>query len=117
MKLAQDYLKSTSSEETRGGFNARLQGMSFGECMSGIPSGSRWGEHSRGWEIADSMIKKGDIFSEIETEKGRIEFKCYLDGNLWCCIGPEFTNIQECYAAFGNTQDAAIRKFTAYRQQ
>ena len=111
MKLAQDYLKDTASGECRGGFNARLQGESFNKCMEGMPQGFRWGQRSNGWEIADRMIREGKIFSEIKTEKGRVEFKCYQDGDQWCCVGPEFENIQESNCSFGDTQEAAIEKY------
>jgi len=114
MKLAQDYLKATASGEMRGGFNARLQGQSFNRCMDGILSGNRWAERNRGWELADSMIRKGKIFSEIQTDKERVEFKCFPDGNEWCCVAPEFVDITEsdCYA-FSDTRDEAIVEFLA----
>jgi len=112
MKLAQDYLKETVSGETRGGFNARLQGQTFSQCMDGMPAGHRWGQRNAGWELAENMINRGEIFSEIVTDNGRVEFKCFLDGDSFCCIAPEFINLQEsdCYA-FGDTRQQAIDKF------
>ena len=112
MKSAQDFLKETASGEARGGFNARLQGETFHQCMEGMPTGSRWGQRNNGWEIADKMIREGKIFSEIKTDNGRVEFKCTPDGNAWCCVGAGFKNLQESdNYAFGDTRDEAINAF------
>lgn len=112
MKTAQDYLKPTVSGEMRGGFNSRIQDQTFTECMGRTPQGNGWGERSRGWTIADTMIREGKIFSEIKTDKGFVEFKCYRDGDKWCCIAPEFVNLQEsdCFV-FADTREEAIERF------
>lgn len=110
MMLAQDYLSDSASGECRGGFNSRLYGDSRSKTLRGIPNGSRWAERNAGWERADSMIRKGSIFS---MECG-VEFKCSPDGNQWCCIGPDFINLQESENyTFGSTQREAIDAFLA----
>ena len=112
MKTAQDYMDKYSGGEARGGFNSRLQGLTNAETCGGY-IGSRWAERNGGWELADGMIKAGKIFSEIRLENGkRLEYKCMPDGNAWCCISPEFENLQEsdCYT-FADTREEAIIKF------
>ena len=34
-----------------------------------------------------------------------------LDGNAWCCHEVNFTNLQECMAGFGDTQEEAYTEF------
>ena len=108
MKLAQDYLSEYASGETRGGFNSRLQGESRSKCMSGIDSGSRWGERNNGWELADELIRKGKIFSM----SGDVEFKCMLDGDTWFCHGPDFIDLMASdNYVFADTREKAIEEF------
>lgn len=113
MKSAQDYLKPTAGGECRGGFNSRLFGDSRLKTMDRIPQGSRWAQRNAGWELADGMIRKGKIFSRTVIDGKDIEFKCMQDGNAWCCVGPDFENLQEsdCYA-FADTFDEAIIEFS-----
>ena len=114
MKSAQDYLKETASGETRGGFNSRIQGNTNRECMNGMPHGSRWGQRNNGWDIADKMIKEGKIYSKIYSNKlgQKIEFKCMPDGNMWCCVGANFIDLQESdNYEFGDSWADAINKF------
>lgn len=113
MKTAQDYLKETASGEARGGFNARLQGQTHHECMDGMPAGSRWGERNAGWDLANKMIMNGEIFSRAKINGKEIEFKCFRDGDSWCCVGPDFVNLQESdNYAFGDSRDEAIINFS-----
>ena len=111
MKLAQDYLKETASGEARGGFNSRLYGDPLWKCMHMIPNGSRWAQRNGGWTLADEMIRAGKIFSIFKVDGKDLELKCYPDGNQWCCVGAGFTNLQECDAAFANTQTEAVEKY------
>jgi len=111
MKTAQHYLKDSASGNTRGGFNTRLQGETQSENIDGA-RGQVWAERYAGWELADEMIRAGKIFSEIKTERGRIKFKCFPDGNAWCCIGWGFVNLQESdNYAFGDTRKEAVDSF------
>jgi hypothetical protein len=32
----------------------------------------------------------------------------YVDGNMWCAVGPGFVNLQESSAGFGNTPALAV---------
>ena len=36
------------------------------------------------------------------------EYKVFKDGNLWCAVNEEFTNIQESKAGFGLTPMVAL---------
>lgn len=114
MKMAQDYMGRYEGGEAYGGFNSRLYGLSRLETLRDIPSPSeRWGRRNGGWELADGMIRAGKIFSRTEIDGKEIEFKCYLDGNAWCCVGPGFENLQESTATFGDTREEAIALFAA----
>ena len=114
MKMAQDYLAAHASGEARGGFNSRLFGDTRLKTMDGIPSPSnRWGQRNAGWEAADRMIREGQIFSRTEIDGKEIEFKCYADGNAWCCVGLGFENLQESVAVFGGTKEEAMAAFAA----
>ena len=138
MKSAQDFLKDTASGETRGGFNSRIQGHTLLQTTEGIPSGSRWGQRSWGWEMADKMIKEGKIYfthnfhqSHQGCEKGYAfpyggtwacntcnsdgfqkdwwNIKVFQDGDAWCCVGEGFENLQESDCyAFGDSREEAI---------
>lgn len=114
MKMAQDYMGRYSGGEARGGFNSRLYGDSRSKTMDGIPSPSeRWGQRNAGWELADSMIWHGKIFSRTKIGDKEIEFKCYMDGDAWCCVGPGFVDLQESDEyAFGETREEAIKSFS-----
>ena len=113
LKYAQDFLPDTASGEACGGFNTRVLGYSFSECMDGISAPSeRWGQRCAGWTLADKMIREGKIFSRIKTKNGDIEFKCFPDGDSWCCVGYGFVNLQESNNyCFGNTYIEARTSF------
>lgn len=32
----------------------------------------------------------------------------YMDGDMWCAVGPDFINLQESHAGFGKTPRAAV---------
>jgi len=36
------------------------------------------------------------------------EFVTYMDGNAWCATRPDFINLQESLAGFGDTEQEAI---------
>jgi len=111
MKTAEHYLKASENSHVRGGFNSRLYGDSWTDTMYGA-RGDIWRERGSGWNLANEMINAGKIFSEIKTEQGSIEFKCFKDGNQWCCVAPEFINLQEsdCYS-FDSSREKAISLF------
>jgi len=112
MDTAQEHLKDTASGETRGGFNSRLQGFSLLETVEGVPSGSRWAQRNAGWELADGMIRKGKIYSMLKTDKGSIEFKCFPDGEAWCCVGAGFEDLQgSSNYSFGDSWQKAVDNF------
>lgn len=114
MKFAQDYLDNSTSGQAASGFNRRLYGQSFSEAIDGAPSRNQL---AAGWMLADSMIRKGKIFSLTKIDGKEIEFKCYLDGNAWCCVGPDFEDLQssDCFA-FSDTREEAIKAFAALDQ-
>lgn len=140
MKTAQDYMRDTASGEARGGFNSRIQGFTHLQSVDGIPSGSRWGQRTGGWELADEMIKKGKIYFRHNFHQSHQNcngfafpyggtwacntcntdgfqkpwwiIKVLEDGDEWCCIGEDFVNLQEsnCYA-FGKSRQEAIKNY------
>lgn len=107
MKYAQDLLDENETSYAKGGFNARLLNDTYHETLDGH-RGYAYKETAYGWNAADEMIKNGEIFSEIIG----IEFKCSKDGNMWCCVAPEFVDLIEsdCYS-FGATRAEAISRF------
>lgn len=45
-------------------------------------------------------------------EKPWWTIKCYPDGDAWCCVGPDFEDLQTSdNFAFGETRDAAIKAY------
>lgn len=36
------------------------------------------------------------------------QFRLFLDGDQWCAVGPDFTNLQESPAGFGDDMEDAI---------
>lgn len=114
MKTAQDYLPETATGHCRGGFNSRLHGDSLLKTIDGDGQGYICGQRISGWEIADKMIMRGEIYSKAVIDNKEICFKCFLDGDTWCCVGEDFINLQEssCYA-FGDTRDDAIKRYAA----
>jgi hypothetical protein len=112
MKSAQDYLSPQASGHLRGGFNTRLQGGSRMLNLDGVGPGPMWAERNAGWEKADAMIRKGEVFSSVKRGKGAYIFKCQADGNAFFCIGTDFINLQvsDNYS-FGDTWQEAVDKF------
>jgi hypothetical protein len=39
---------------------------------------------------------------------GGPKVRTFMDGNAWCAVGPDFINLQESPAGFGETREAAI---------
>jgi len=112
MKLAQDYLSEHCGGECRGGFNARLYDESWAKAVSGAPQGNAWAARNAGWHMADSMIKQGQVFSVIKIRGNDFVFKCFADGDKFCCVGEGFVNLQESdNYAFGDSFDEAIINF------
>lgn len=110
MKTAQDYIKN-STGYCMGGFNSRLFGDSFTETTRSA-RGYVFNQLSAGWYLADEMIKKGKIYSRKKIGGKEFEFKCFKDGEKYCCVGKGFENLQESdNYAFGDSFDAAILNF------
>ena len=108
MKTAQDYLSDYASGHLRGGFNSRLFDESRSSNIQGLHFGEVLAERDAGWMKADDMIMRGEIFSQIKTRDGHVEFKCYADGDSYCCVGEGFINLQDSdnYTFAGNWQEA-----------
>lgn len=112
MKMAQDYMSPYSGGQAMGGFNSRLYGESWSKACGGMPAGSDWAARDSGWRLANKMIMEGKIFSETEVNGKTITFKCFQDGDQYCCVGEGFENLQESNNyAFGCSFDAAIVNF------
>jgi hypothetical protein len=37
-------------------------------------------------------------------------YRIFLDGDMWCAVGPGFVNLQESPAGFGSTPILALRR-------
>ena len=112
MKSAQDYLSERASGYARGGFNSRLHGETRGETLYLINAGPIWADTYAGWESADRMIKEGLVFSYTKVCGKDVPFKCYADGDSFCCVGEGFTNLQESSNyAFGDSFEEALANF------
>jgi len=136
LKFSEHFLKYPGGA-TGGGFNSRVLGHSYPQAMQG----TQWdyAARSNGWEIADRLAREGKLYAvhnfHNSHECGGHAFpyggdfvcntcgrnrlakhwwaiKCYPDGNAWCCVGLDFEDLQssDCYA-FGDTYDAAIKKY------
>ena len=44
------------------------------------------------------------------------EYLVYMDGNAWAATNPDFDNLQESPAGFGDTQAEAIKDLKAYEE-
>lgn len=136
LKYAQDVMKGANGS-AYGGFNSRIMGHDYGQTMCDLT----WGiaETAAGWNLADRMVRAGKLYAvhnfhhshecrghafpyggtfvcndcgRSRLEKDWWTIKCYPDGNAWCCVGPDFENLQESdCVAFGDTYDAAIAAY------
>lgn len=136
LKFSQDFMKQPGGP-AGGGFNARILGHSQTETMDNVTWG--YGERLAGWRLADDMARAGKLYAVhnfhhshecrghafpyggtfVCNECGRSglnkdwwTIQCYADGNAWCCVGPDFVNLQESdNYAFGDTYDDAIKAY------
>lgn len=108
LKMAQDLLPPYQGGHVNGGFNSRVYGEGKSTAVY-MDTGSIRGDREVGYDAADKMIMEGKIFSVYSINGKDFEFKCMKDGDSWCCIGPDFVNLQEsdCYA-FGESYGDAI---------
>lgn len=139
LKYAQHIIPDASGD-AMSGFNCRIMGYSERQTLEGRTWGI--GAVGSGWRLADGMARKGKIYAThnfhhshecrghafpyggkfvCETctwpgypdlRKDWWKIKCYPDGSAWCCVGPDFINLQasDCFA-FGDTYDEAIRLY------
>lgn len=137
MKTAQDYIKSSGS--ALAGFNRRIFGSSYVDAFK-YPNEQQNGDMIAGWYKACEMIDAGKIYfvhnfhhshggcsghafqyggfwvcntcgCKSVDEKWWI-IKVLKDGNVWCCVGEGFENLQESdNFAFGDTRDEAINNY------
>ncbi len=137
LKFADQVLKPGSSGSIYGGFNSRILGHSYTETLSGLTWGI--GDTIAGWSLADKMVRAGKLyavrnFHQSHECKGHAfpyggsfvcnncglsglakewwTIKCFPDGNAWCCVGPDFEDLQasDCFA-FGGSYDEAIKTY------
>ena len=136
LKFADEILKGGGGS-TFGGFNSRIMGHDYSQTMSNLKWGI--GETVSGWRLADKMVRDGNLYAvhnfhhshecdghafpyggtfvcnhcgRSRLEKDWWTIKCFADGNAWCCVGPDFEDLQasDCFA-FGDTYDAAIAAY------
>ena len=54
------------------------------------------------------MMWNTESWHLIMIDKSMKEYKVFKDGDLWCAVNEEFTNIQESQAGFGLTPMIAL---------
>jgi len=133
----QDVLKNPNGSSISG-FNCRIGGHSYLDTFSYPHERTDMDRHN-GWDIADKLIKSGELFfvhnfHYLSCEKGLAfpyggtwacntcnsdhldciwwKIKVFKDGSQWCCIGLDFENLQESdNYAFGETRESAIESY------
>lgn len=138
LKMAQDVLKDYSGGH--GGFNSRIFGHTYQDRF-GYPAYVDRAEVA-GFYLADKMIMDGRLYyvqpfkhlaygqickghpfpyggtwvcntcNNSGLDQPWWKVKVYKDGNAWCCIGPDFEDLQESNDyAFGDTRDEALANY------
>ena len=136
LKFAHQVLKGAEAKYF-GGFNSRIMGHDYQQTLADATCGV--GETAAGWRMADKMVRAGKLYAvhnfhnshectghafpyggtfvcntcgRSRLNKKWWTIKCFADGNAWCCVGPDFENLQssDCFA-FGDTYDAAIAAY------
>ena len=139
MKTAQDYMNANASGEAMSGFNRRIYGESYADTFRHAQFCDFRDLYS-GWVLADNMVRDGKIYSVHNFHNSHGEcsghafiyggewvcntcghsnlrrpwwiIKVYRDGDLWCCVGEGFENLQESSNyAFGATREEAIKNY------
>lgn len=136
LKFSESVMRNPGGD-AGGGFNSRILGHSQNEAMRDC--GYNYGARLAGWELADGLVRAGKLYAvhnfhhshecgghafpyggsfvcndcgRSRLEKPWWKIKCYPDGNAWCCVGPDFENLQESdCVAFGDSYDAAIKAY------
>lgn len=57
-------------------------------------------------ELAEKF--KGIAAEVAQEQKPVARYELFKDGDAWCCVADEFTNLQECLAGFGQSPELAL---------
>lgn len=61
-----------------------------------------------GFQYRSDGLYAGYVPALACNSHGGPEFRTFMDGNAWCAVLPDFTNLQESQAGFGETKEAAV---------
>lgn len=108
LQFANEFFHSASGHYMAG-FNARVLGNPLYSTASfQIDHYSVVPSLEAGWIRADKMAKDGKIFFVNEGK----EIKTMKDGDAWCCIGKDFTDLQSSDDyEFGDTREEAVKNY------
>jgi hypothetical protein len=96
--------------------------MWMGGCPAGLCGEPAYGERPvcREWRNAwtGEMIREDGRYSGYVPGlacpiHGGPRERVFMDGNAWCAVKPDFINLQESHAGFGNTREEAIAALNA----
>jgi len=104
-----DQLFNKVSSHYAAGFNARVLGEPrYSAASFQIHHYSIVPSLEAGWLRADQMAKEGEIFFVNEGK----EIKTMKDGDAYCCIGKDFTDLQSSDDyEFGDTREEAVKNY------
>lgn len=77
----------------------------YGERPKSRISRAWWGD-----EIREDGRYNGYVPALACECHGGPGIRTYKDGNAWCAVKPDFVNLQESDAGFGNTPEAATKE-------
>lgn len=73
------------------------------------PPGETYWSYGAGREMRVDGRYNGFVPGLACPLHGGPEVRTFMDGNAWCAVGPDFINLQESPAGFGETRESAIR--------
>lgn len=74
------------------------------------PSQLVYNAYEGGWRRTDGYEIR---FGLVCPDHGGPRVRTFMDGNAWCCVGPDFVNLQESPAGFGATREDAMADFAS----
>lgn len=74
------------------------------------PNGSTWRNAYTGEEMRHDGRYNGYVPGLACECHGGPRIRTFKDGNAWCAVKPDFVNLQESDAGFGDTPEAAIKE-------
>lgn len=59
------------------------------------------------WKLLEEIIALASP-PAAQEQKPVARYELFKDGDAWCCVADEFTNLQECLAGFGQSPELAL---------